>query len=43
MGNEEERILLFLKRIPYTPIDETRSKIPNNVVKDWQRDSSWTS
>jgi glycosyltransferase involved in cell wall biosynthesis len=33
MGTEKERILLFLTRIPYPPIDGTRSKILNNVVK----------
>lgn len=33
MGNEKERILLFLTRIPYPPVDGTRSKILNNVVK----------
>jgi len=31
--NQKERILLFLTRIPYPPIDGTRSKILNNVVK----------
>ena len=33
MGIEKERILLFLTRIPYPPIDGTRAKILNNVVE----------
>lgn len=33
MASGKKRILIFLTRIPYPPIDGTRSKILNNVVK----------
>lgn len=33
MDSEKKRILIFLTRIPYPPIDGTRSKILNNVIK----------
>src|SRR6266480_2088257 len=33
MDAETKRILVFLTRIPYPPVDGTRSKVLNNVVK----------
>lgn len=33
MNKAKKRVLIFLTRIPYPPVDGTRSKILNNVVK----------
>jgi len=38
MNSGKKRILIFLMRIPYPPVDGTRSKILNNVVKGLARE-----